>query len=180
MRTWILTILLTFFVTPLAQAHPHVFITPKATIIMSNHFVSQINVEWDFDAMSSTLFLESSGSDPEEIWKMVFPDTQVLENGRQVARTTYYTNVELDGNPAGNLTPSGFNADFVDGILRCQFTLLINQNVDSTIKIWFDDPTIYNAFDVQRGNFQVSDQSGTSHVLQKQNENDIDKICLTF
>jgi hypothetical protein len=69
---------------------------------------------------------------------------------------------------------------FVNGSLHCNFTININQKVDNTVKIRFDDSTIYNAFDVQRGNFQVSDQGGTSHVLHKQTDKDIDKIVLLF
>jgi len=180
MKTWIMAILFVMFVTLQVQAHPHVFITPKAVVMMNNHFVSSINVEWDFDAMSSTLFLESCGSNTDEIWDLVFPQTQILADGSQSARSGYYTNVEIDGTSVGNITPTDFRADFVDGSLRCRFTVNINQNVDYSLKIWFDDSTIYNAFDVQRGHFHASDQCGTSHILQKQAENDIDKILLSF
>lgn len=180
MKTWIMAILLTFFVTPLVQAHPHVFITPKAVIMINNHFVSQVNVEWAFDDMSSTLFLESCGSDTNEVWNLIFPTTQLLVDGRQGERSGYYVNVEIDGMLINNLTPEDFKADFIDGSLHCHFTLNINQNVDKSLKIWFDDPTIFNAFDILQSNFQVSDQSGLSYVLQKQTENDIDKICLAL
>lgn len=178
-KTWIIAILFTFLFTPIVQAHPHVFITPKATVVMNNHSVSQINVEWDFDAMSSALFLESCGSNPDEIWNTVFPQTQVLTDGSQSARSGYYTNVEIDGVPIDNLTPANFNVSYVDGSLHCQFTLNINQNINNTLKIWFNDPSMNDAFDVQQGNFQVSDQSETSHVIQRQTENDIDKIIIS-
>ena len=180
MKTWIIAILLFGCVTAQAQAHPHVFITPKAVIMMNNHFLSQVNVEWDFDEMSSALYLESCGSDNNGIWNLIFPQTQLLADGRQAARSGYYTYVEIDGTLISNLILADFTSDFIDGNLRCRFTLNINQNVDKTFKIWFDDPTIYNAFDVQRGNFQVVDQSGTHPRLQKQTESDIDKICLLY
>lgn len=180
MKTWICTLLFMVFISLPAQAHPHVFITPKATVIMNDHFVSQINVEWDFDDMSSALFLESCGSNTAKIWSLVFPENQLLANGGQAPRTSYYTSVEIDGVPVANLTPADFTADFVNGSLRCQFTLYINQNVNHIMKIWFDDPTIYNAFDLQSGNFQFIDQSGASHGLQMQTENDIDKIFLSW
>lgn len=181
MKVWIIAILFTIWGIPSVQAHPHVFITPKALVVANQHFVSQINVEWDFDDMSSSLFLESCGFNVGEIWKLVFPDTQVLQNGSQVARSGYYTSVEIDGTPIYNLAPTDFTADFVNGKLRCKFTLNINQSVDNTLQIWFDDPTIYNAFDVEQVNFQVVDQqSATNCVLQKQTENNMDKICLTF
>jgi ABC-type uncharacterized transport system substrate-binding protein len=179
-KTWIFVLLCIVFISPPAQAHPHVFITPRATVIMNDHLVSQINVEWDFDDMSSALFLESSGSNPAEIWYLVFPENQLLANGAQAPRTSYYTTVEIDGIPVANLTPAYFTTNFVNGSLRCQFTLYINQNVGNTIKIWFEDPTTYNAFDIQIGNFQLVDQSGASHVLQKQTQNDIDKIFLSW
>jgi len=180
MKAWIMAILFIIFFAPQAQAHPHVFITPKAVVTMNNHVVSQINVEWDFDDMSSAMFSESVGSNTDEIWNLVFPPSQVLADGSQAVRSGYYTNIEIDGTPIANLTPVDFKATFVNGGLHCNFTIIINQNVDHTVKIWFDDSTIYNAFDVQRGNFQVSDQSGTSHVLQKQTEKDIDKILLSY
>lgn len=164
--------------TPAVQAHPHVFITPQAVMTMNNHFISQINVEWDFDAMSSSLFLESCGADTTQIWSLVFPDNQLLADGRQTPRLDYYTDVEIDGNPVGNLVPANFRANFVDGQLRCTFTLYINQNVNKTLKVWFDDPTIYNAFDIEPGNFSVAGQPA-NNVLQKQTEQDTDKILVT-
>lgn len=180
MKAWIIALLFTIFIAPPAQAHPHVFITPKATFIMNAHFVSQIDVEWDFDDMSSALFSESCGSNTAQIWNLVFPETQILANGSEVSRTSYYTNVEIDGTPLGNLTPANFTADFVNGSLRCRFTISVNQSVGSTIRLWFDDPTNYNAFDIQRGNFQVLDQSGAPPLLRKSTENDIDKISLAW
>lgn len=180
MRIKVLAVLFAFFNffnLSAVEAHPHVFITPKAEIVGNDHFVSQINVEWDFDDMSSSLFLESSGSDTGEIWSLVFPDMQLTADGQQVARSNYYTDVEIDGTPVDDLKPENFNASFVNGKLYCTFTLYINKNVDSTLKLWFDDPTIYNAFDIEPENFSVS---GTAGSLQKQTENDIDKIYLSF
>lgn len=181
MRIWIIALLLTMLGIPSVEAHPHVFITPKAVVLMNNHFVSQINVEWDFDDMSSSLFLESCGSNSVEIRKLIFPETQVLQNGSQVPRSGYYTNIKIDGTPIYNLTPTDFTADFVNGMLRCKFTLNINQNVNHTLQLWFDDPTIYNDFDIEQVNFQVIDQqSSTNCVLQEQTEANTDQICLTF
>lgn len=180
MKTWLFVFLCIAFISSPAQAHPHVFIAPKATLIMNDHLVSQINVEWDFDDMSSALFFEIYGSNPAEIWNLVFPENQLLPNGGQVPRTSYYTTVEIDGIPIANLIPAYFTANFVNGSLHCQFTLYINQNVGNTIKIWFEDPTTYNAFDIQIGNFQLVDQSGASHVLHKQTQNNIDKIFLSW
>lgn len=181
MKIWILAILFIVFSIPSVQAHPHIFITPKATILTNDHFVSQINVEWDFDDLSSSLFLESCGFDSAEVRKLVFPATQVLQNGNQVPRSGYYTNIMIDGTPLDDLTPTDFTATFVDGKLHCTFTLTINQSVTNTLQLWFDDPTIYNDFDVDQENFQIIDQQGsTTCVLQKQTENNIDQICLTF
>jgi ABC-type uncharacterized transport system substrate-binding protein len=165
---------------PTVEAHPHVFITPIVTVTTNNHAVSKINVEWDFDAMSSSLYLESCGSDANQIWNILFPPTQLLADGTYASRSGYYTNVEIDGTPLTNLTPAYFSASYVGGCLHTQFTLYINQNVNNKLRIWFDDSTIYNAFDTEQGNFQVADQSGTAHPLQKQTENDIDKICISF
>lgn len=179
-KVWIIAMgLITLFV-PLTEAHPHIFITPKAVVALNNHFVSQVDVEWDFDDMSSSLFLESCGSNTDQIWDLVFADTQVLSGRHQTKRSAYYLNVEIDGMPISNLRPNDFKANFVNGNLQCRFTLYINQIVDHSFKIWFDDPTIYNSFDTQQGNFQIADQSGAGHVFYKQTENDIDKMCVSF
>lgn len=181
LKAWIIAVFFTIlFSTPHAQAHPHVFITPKATLITNDHFVSQINVDWEFDAMSSSLFLESAGSNTAEIWNLVFPETQLLANGEQTTRTGYYTYVEIDGRVMNDLIPTDFTADFVDGSLHCRFTLNINQTVGNTLKIGFSDPTAYNDFDIQRGNFHILAQSGATPVLEKQTENYIDKISLSW
>lgn len=180
MKIWTIAILFMIFFTPLAKAHPHVFITPKAVITINNHAVSQIDVEWDLDAMSSSLYLESCGSDSSEIWKILFPETQLLVNGSYTPRAGYYTTVEIDGTPIANVIPSNFQTSYVDGSLHCQFTLYVNQHVNNSLRIWFDDSTIYNAFDVQGENFQINDQNGVSYTIQKQNENDIDKISVAF
>lgn len=180
MKPWIFAIFFAIFITAPVQAHPHIFVTPKATFILNDHFVSQIDVEWDFDDMSSALFLESCGSNTTEIRNLVFPETQLLANGSQVVRTSYYTTVEIDGTPVNNLIPSNFKAEFVNGNLHCHFTLNINQPIGSTMKIGFNDPTIYNDFDVQKGNFQIYNHSGSVPVLTKQTENDIDKIFLSW
>lgn len=181
MRTWIFFILSVFFLIPSAQAHPHVFITPKAVVVANNHLVSQINVEWDFDDMSSSLFLESCGSNLEEIWNLVFPETQLLQNGSYAVRTNYYTTVDIDGMPIDNLTPADFKADFVNGRLRCQFVLYINQTVNSTMRIRFNDPTIYNDFNIEQENFHLVDQeTGINRVLQLRTQNYIDEIDVSF
>jgi ABC-type uncharacterized transport system substrate-binding protein len=181
MRIWILALLFTIFFIPSIQAHPHVFITPKAVVVANNHFVSQINVEWDFDDMSSSLFLESCGSNLDEIWNLVFPETQLLQDGSQAARSNYYISVDIDGMSIDNLTPADFKADFVNGKLRCQFTLYINQNVNNILKIRFNDPTIYNDFNIEQGNFHVLDkQNGIDRILQIQTQNYIDEVYLIF
>ena len=181
MKAWIIAVFFTIlFITPHAQAHPHVFITPKATLITNDHFVSQINVEWEFDAMSSSLFLESVSSNTAEIWNLVFPETQLLANGGQTARTGYYAYIEIDGRVINDLIPTDFTADFADGILRCRFTLNINQTVGNAMKLGFSDPTTYNDFDIQRGNFQILAQSGATPVLEKKTENYVDKILLSW
>jgi ABC-type uncharacterized transport system substrate-binding protein len=181
MRIWILAMLSVFFLIPSVQAHPHVFITPKAVVVANNHLVSQINVEWDFDDMSSSLFLESCGSNMEEIWNLVFPETQLLQNGSYAARTNYYTSIDIDGMPIDNLTPADFKADFVNGKLRCQFVLYINQNVNSTMRIRFNDPTIYNDFNIEQENFHLLDQgNGIDRVLELQTQNYIDEIYVSF
>ena len=163
-----------------AQAHPHVFITPKATLITNDHLVSQINVEWEFDAMSSSLFLESAGSNTAEIWNLVFPKIQLLENGSQTTRTGYYAYVEIEGRMINDLMPTDFTADFVDGILHRRFNLLINQTVGNTMKFGFNDPTAYNDFDIQKENFQILAQSGATPLLGKKIENYVDRISLSW
>ena len=171
MKIWILAILFVIVGIPAVQAHPHVFITPKAEIIMNNHSLSQINVEWDFDEMSTSLYVETCGSNEGEIHDILFPKNQ----------KSYFTNVEIDGNLIDNLIPSDFKAESVNGSLHCKFTLYINQNVDNTLKIWFDDPTIFNNFTTSLENFLASDQqTGINYVLQKQTQNDIDKISFKF
>ncbi len=180
MKTWTLAMLFMIFFIPLAQAHPHVFITPKTVIAIDNHAVSQIDVEWDLDAMSSSLYRESCGGDSSEIWKIIFPETQLLANGSYTARSGYYTTIEIDGSSIANVIPANFQTSYVDGSLHCQFTLYINQYVNNSLRIWFDDATNYNAFDVQEENFQINDQNGASYTIQKQNENYIDKIFVAF
>lgn len=180
-KAWIIAVFfIVLLIIPQAQAHPHVFITPKATIITKDHFVSRVNVEWEFDAMSSSLLLECGGSNTAEIWNLLFPKTLLLANGGQTARTGYYTFVEIDGRVIDDLIPADFKADFVDGILRCRFTLNINQNANNSFRIWFNDSTIYNDFDVQIENFQVINQSGIRPSLRQQIENYIFKICLLW
>ncbi|EGO62892.1 hypothetical protein ALO_15817 [Acetonema longum DSM 6540] len=130
--------------------------------------------------MSSSLFLECGGSNTAEIWNLLFPKTQLLANGGQADRTGYYTFVEIDGRVIDDLIPADFRADFVDGILRCRFTLNINQNVNNSFRIWFNDPTTYNDFDVQLENFQVIDPNGIPLSLRQQIENYIFKISLLW
>lgn len=180
MKTWIVTFLFTIIFIPLAQAHPHVFITPKAVITINKHAVSQIDVEWDLDAMSSSLYLEGCGSDSSQIWKILFPETQLLVDGGYAARAGYYTTIEIDGTPIANVMPANFQTSYCDGSLHCQFTLYINQYVNNSLKIGFDDATIYNAFDVQEENFQINDQNSVGYTIQKQTENNIDKIFVAF
>ncbi len=180
MKIRTIAILFMISFTSLAQAHPHVFITPKAVITINNHAVSQIDLEWDLDAMSSSLYLESCGSDSSEIWKILFPETQLLADGSYAARSGYYTTVEIDGSPIANVIPANFQTSYVDGSLHCQFTLYINQYVNNSLKIWFDDSTIYNAFDVQEENFQINDQNGAGYTIQEQNEINIDKVSVAF
>lgn len=180
MKTWLMAVLCSFIFTLPVSAHPHVFITPKATIVISNHAVSQINVEWDFDDMSSALFKESGGSDSAAIWNLVFPQMQLLVNGSQAPRSGYYTYLEIDGKPYPNLTPAYFQTTFVDGILQCRFTLFINQPINHSVTLWFDDPTIYNQFDMDPGNFQIDNQSAQPVSLEQRSESGVDKIYVSF
>lgn len=183
MKIWLRGILfIIFFIAmPSAEAHPHIFITPQATIIMSDHFVSQINVEWDFDDMSSALFSESYGTNRDDIWNSIFPVTQLTQDGRQVPRAGYYTNIEIDGTSLPDITPANFKVDYNNGNLQCKFTLYLNQTVDNSLKISFTDPTIYNDFDVQEENFEVwQQQNGVHYTLRKETATDLAYIHLTL
>ena len=86
MKTWLIALLLICGTTSSVAAHPHVFITPQAEIILDNHYVSQINVQWIFDAFTSAWIFESCDSNKEEIWNMVFPKTQFRADGRPLIR----------------------------------------------------------------------------------------------
>lgn len=181
MKIWFLTLLFAVILAPAAvYAHPHVFITPKATAVMGHHAVSQIIVEWDFDEMSSSLYKESCGNDSSQIWATLFPDTQLLADGSRGARSGYYTNISIDGTRLAAIAPAYFQTSYVDGSLHCRFILYVNQVVNHSLKIWFDDATIYNAFDTSQQNFGLNDQSGDGYTLQQQTENGIDKICISL
>jgi ABC-type uncharacterized transport system substrate-binding protein len=182
MRILILTLLCIGFSIHPVLAHPHVFITPKAVIEVNNHAVSQINMEWNFDALSSALFLEACNSNTDQIWDLIFPDTQFRADGRTVTRTNYYIYLEIDGTPVANVTPSYFKSEFVDGRLHCQFTIYVNQYVNHNMRMWFWDRSGYDAFDVKQENFSASDQQLNCTVEESQNEHgiEIDNVYLRF
>ncbi|MDU4960445.1 MAG: DUF1007 family protein [Sporomusaceae bacterium] len=160
-----------------SSAHPHIFITPRAHFAFSGKICTFFSVRWHFDAMSTlelvgteaiNTTLALNGSQQKEILALEgFPRPEQLH---------HYIQVEIDGSKAAVLAPAAVSLAVNEGRLVYAFTIGVYRPVKETIKIWFNDPSSFIAYETNAGFFTVSQTAGSLPSLRCTHEQYSDRI----
>jgi ABC-type uncharacterized transport system substrate-binding protein len=136
-----------------AQAHPHLWIITKATVLYENGAFVGLRQTWSFDKAYSTIAVEEMHKkedgtyDPAELAELAKVN---IEGMREVS---YFTVVQLSGHKLDLGDARDYRHEFKDGALLLYFTVPFVQPVPAGAKGFnfsISDPEYYIAFEFDR------------------------------
>jgi len=113
-----------------AEAHPHVFIDNRLTFSFADGKVTSFQTDWRFDEIFTEDLLSQfdingdkqfSAAESEQVKEGTLPN---------LAAFRYFTYIYLDGKDLGEMAPTGFVADVVDGAVRFRLTYQLPHAMD--------------------------------------------------
>ncbi|MFP4416247.1 MAG: DUF1007 family protein [Chitinivibrionales bacterium] len=144
-----------------ASAHPHMWIDVQAKFMLTDSSLSGFYLYWTFDEMNSAMFTETYDAnangrfEPSEIRKL---EDETLT---RVAEGNYYT-AFVWGNKFFKINSiEKFSATVLPDH-RVQYSFFIPCDIpmeniaDKEVSLFFEDPTMYIAFELQKKMIQVS------------------------
>ncbi len=147
----------------IADAHPHVFIDYKITVVFAKDTFKSIKMHWDMDDMTSTNFIEefdvnkNGVLDKTELSKM---KTTTFIN---LKKSDYFTNISINDKKISIPQIKVFNVIYQDNLIKYSFD--INFNLKATekvqkVEIDLIDKTNYVAFNPidKRVDYKKSDK----------------------
>jgi len=113
-----------------AAAHPHVFIDNRLTFSFTDGEVTSFQTDWRFDEIFTEDLLSQFDADGDKQFSAA--ESEQVKEGTlpNLEAFRYFTYVYLDGRDLGEMAPSGFIADVVDGSVRFRLTYQLPRPVD--------------------------------------------------
>jgi len=112
-----------FIIVSGAEAHPHLFITARYTIVFDDSGVTAIEVFWSFDEMYSSMTVtdfDKNGNgrlDKEE-------SAELIRLGQKnLPKNDFFTHIDSDGTPFPVKSVTDFNVSMQNGMLRYSFRI---------------------------------------------------------
>ncbi|MGY2052327.1 DUF1007 family protein [Methylobacterium sp. JK268] len=132
-----------------AQAHPHVWITTRATIVYGpDGRVSAIRHAWTFDPSYSAFTVQGLGDkapSPEALAALA------RDNAENLADSAYFTSLRIDGRKQDFGPPREEAMSYADGALTLHFTLPLKAPGKGSLTLEVYDPTYFVAFSLADG-----------------------------
>lgn len=113
-----------------AEAHPHVFIDNRLTFSFTDGKVTSFETDWRFDEIFTEDLLSQFDADGDK--KFSAAESERVKEGTlpNLAAFRYFSYIYLNGKDLGEIAPSGFVADVVDGAARFRLTYQLPHPVD--------------------------------------------------
>jgi ABC-type uncharacterized transport system substrate-binding protein len=119
----------TFF--PLAaDAHPHVFIDNRVTMLFTDGKVTGFHTDWTFDEIFTADLLSQFDADGDKQFSAA--ESEQVKEGTlpNLAAFHYFTYIYENRKDLGEIAPAAFKADVVNGKARFRLTYALPKPVD--------------------------------------------------
>jgi ABC-type uncharacterized transport system substrate-binding protein len=113
-----------------AEAHPHVFVTNRVTLLFDGGRITGLRLDWLFDDFFSSTLLEDFDADGDGSFDAA--EVAALHDNAFVALRDYgwFSHLYLDGEAQPTPEPSGFQAVAEGELVRYRFDLMLPAPVD--------------------------------------------------
>lgn len=113
-----------------ADAHPHVFVDNRLTFILVDGKIAGFRTDWRFDEIFTEDLLSQFDADGDKQFSKS-ESTEVRDNTLpNLGAFRYFTYIYLNQRDLGEMAPSDFIADVVDGAVRFQLTYNLPTPID--------------------------------------------------
>jgi len=145
---FLFAVVLAFFATTAAQAHPHVWVTMKSELLYATDgSVTGVRHAWTFDDMFSTF--ATQGLESKEKGKFTREELAPLAqvNVESLKEYDYFTLAYVNGKKTELAQPIDYWLEFTDGLLTLHFTLPFKTPVKpQTLNFEMYDPSWFVDF----------------------------------
>lgn len=152
---------LLFFFPAVTEAHPHMFVDVSAKFVLTDSTLAGFHVYWKFDEMNSAIFTDEYDKNGNNQFEP--NEVREVEKGAflRVADQNYYTAFVWDNKFYKIREFEKFNALVgSDGAVRFSYFVPCNfameEIVGKEMTLFFEDPSMYIAFTLQKDLIQVS------------------------
>lgn len=121
---------LVLFSADTVQAHPHVFIDNRVTLLFQSGAVTGFRTDWRFDEIFAEDMLMQFDGDGDGMFSVAESDELGKQTLPNLAGFRYFTHASVDGVDFPDLAPSGFKASIDGGMLHFVLTFSLPQPVD--------------------------------------------------
>ena len=147
-RLPLLVAAMTFAALP-AEAHPHVFVTVKSTVIYDNGTPKEVRHVWRFDDMFSAFAIQGLDTDTDGALSREELQALAEVNVTSLKEFDFFTFAQAAGADVKFTDPVNYFLDYDGKALTLHFTLPVTsaQKAD-TVRFEVYDPTYFVAFDL--------------------------------
>ncbi|MGD8847859.1 MAG: DUF1007 family protein [Desulfobacteraceae bacterium] len=150
LNTFIYIILILTFAlqTPIAQAHPHVFIVQRLNVVFDDEGLAGVKVRWKFDDMFASMIAEDH--DINRNGKFEANEIQAVKEKAfsYISEHSYFTFIKIDNRPFQVKFIRDFNAILENKKLTYEFLIPCHVTATNQVKkvtVASYDPTYYTA-----------------------------------
>ena len=132
------------------QGHPHLFIKPAVEIIRINESSDGIRIFWEWDRWWSREVIRECDTDRNGRFDNKEIDIIYKDFFSALRNFSFFTGIQINGRRLRINSVTQFHAEIgADEIVSYSFVIPLNSSINSptNIRIFFNDETIYTAFD---------------------------------
>ncbi len=159
MKQLILLVCFLFIFSFRLFAHPHIFIDSYVTFVFERDMLKGMRISWVWDEMWSqqvVMDCDKNLDDEFNSGELAIVEEEYFSG---IKDYDYFMKIMIDGKPHAVPAPVNFNAKIAPAtqIVTYDFFVLLNVAVSAgkSIKVVFDDETIYTAFSIKQGMLKI-------------------------
>ena len=138
-----------------ADAHPHVWVTSRTTVLFKDGAITGVQHDWTFDEMYALMAIEGLDKNNDGIYdkEELKPLAQVNIDG--LKDFDYFTSARAGKTVLKFTAPVDYWLDYTNKVLTLHFTLPLAEPIPAkgqTIAIQVADPSFFIAFDPAKDN----------------------------
>ncbi len=137
------------------DAHPHVWVTSRTTVLYKDGAMTGLQHEWTFDEMYATMAIEGLDANKDGKYDRAELQSLAQVNIDGLKDFEYFTAVEVGKKPLKFSAPVDYWLDYTNSVLTLHLTLPLVEPLPAkgqTVSIWIEDPSFFIAFDPAKDN----------------------------